>query len=78
VAWGPRLTALRTLYELHGSFAQRLSDNKAAVGNVQIIVDLAGPDWSKPPNNVPQLPIADLHPKQQQQQQSNGNGHKMR
>lgn len=67
-------SALRTAFELHGSYAPRVSDNKAAVGNVNIIVDLAGPDWSKPPNNVPQLPPGDIHP--QQQQQASGNGHK--
>ncbi len=73
VAWGSRLSALRTLFGLHGSYAPRPSDNKGAVGNVKIIVDLQGPDWSKPPNPIPQLPAAQLMPQQQKQ---SGNGHK--
>ncbi len=73
-------SGVRTTFELHGSYAPKLYDNQGSAPIVNIIVDLKGPDWSKPPNNIPQLPMADLHPKQQQQlqqqQQASGNGHK--
>ncbi len=44
--------ALDAALKIHGTYAPTIYDNKGAAGpNVQIIVDLPGPDWSKPPNN---------------------------
>jgi hypothetical protein len=73
-AMGLSHSGLRTAFELHGSYAPKLYDNQAQQPPVNVIIDLQGPDWSKPPNNIPQLPPGDLHP--QQRQQASGNGHR--
>jgi hypothetical protein len=42
-----RHSALRTAFELQGSYAPKLHDNKASGGNVTVILDVPRPDYSK-------------------------------
>jgi hypothetical protein len=42
-----RHSALRTAFELHGSYAPKLLENKDSGGNVTVILDVPRPDHSK-------------------------------
>jgi hypothetical protein len=79
IAWNIRMTALRTLLELHGSYAPKVYDNQgtAPVGNINFIVDCPAPDWSKlPPHPALKAPTNGNQPQQQKAIEVSSNGQK--